>query len=359
MAPAPHESKQRRSSHSHQVTTTMNPTPSAATPTAAPASLRQKSRAALREAGIGVALVCLTAVFAMLSPIFLTSSNLTNIFTQISINVILAVGMTFVILIGGIDLSVGSVMAFSAVVAGTVLKLDGLDTGPAIGLALAASIGIGALCGLANGAVSAYWGIPSFIVTLGMLNLARGAALQWTQARSLYEFPDAFNDFGSATLLGAPAIFLVALALVALGWFVLNRTVFGRLIYAIGNNEEAVRLAGHSVRGHKIAAFVICGAMVGVGAVIYMTRLTIASPISGIGFELNAIAAVIIGGTSLSGGRGSIVGTLLGACIIGVLANGLILIGMSDFLRQMVTGFVIILAVVLDVYRARLARAVA
>ena len=336
----------------------MTPTPSAAT-AAAPISLRQKSSTALREAGIGVALVCLTAVFAMLSPIFLTSSNLTNIFTQISINVILAVGMTFVILIGGIDLSVGSVMAFSAVVAGTVLKLDGLDTGPAIGLALAASIGIGALCGLANGAVSAYWGIPSFIVTLGMLNIARGAALQWTQARSLYEFPDAFNDFGSATLLGAPAIFLVALALVALGWFVLNRTVFGRLIYAIGNNEEAVRLAGHSVRGHKIAAFVICGAMVGVGAVIYMTRLTIASPISGIGFEHNAIAAVIIGGTSLSGGRGSIVGTLLGACIIGVLANGLILIGMSDFLRQMVTGFVIILAVVLDVYRARLARAVA
>ena len=336
----------------------LTPTPSAAT-AAAPISLRQKSSAALREAGIGVALVCLTAVFAMLSPIFLTSSNLTNIFTQISINVILAVGMTFVILIGGIDLSVGSVMAFSAVVAGTVLKLDGLDTGPAIGLALAASIGIGALCGLANGAVSAYWGIPSFIVTLGMLNIARGAALQWTQARSLYEFPDAFNDFGSATLLGAPAIFLVALALVTLGWFVLNRTVFGRLIYAIGNNEEAVRLAGHSVRGHKIAAFVICGAMVGVGAVIYMTRLTIASPISGIGFELNAIAAVIIGGTSLSGGRGSIVGTLLGACIIGVLANGLILIGMSDFLRQIVTGFVIILAVVLDVYRARLARAVA
>ena len=336
----------------------LTPTPSAAT-AAAPISLRQKSSAALREAGIGVALVCLTAVFAMLSPIFLTSSNLTNIFTQISINVILAVGMTFVILIGGIDLSVGSVMAFSAVVAGTVLKLDGLDTGPAIGLALAASIGIGALCGLANGAVSAYWGIPSFIVTLGMLNIARGAALQWTQARSLYEFPDAFNDFGSATLLGAPAIFLVALALVAVGWFVLNRTVFGRLIYAIGNNEEAVRLAGHNVMGYKIAAFVICGAAVGVGAVIYMTRLTISSPISGIGFELNAIAAVIIGGTSLSGGRGSIVGTLLGACIIGVLANGLILIGMSDFLRQMVTGFVIILAVVLDVYRARLARAVA
>ena len=330
-------------------------------PPSAPSStnLGRGARTVLREAGIGVALLALVGVFAVLSPIFLTPTNITNIFTQISINVILAVGMTFVILIGGIDLSVGSVMAFCAVVAGTVLKLEGLDTGAAIGLALLASIVVGALCGLANGAVSAYWGIPSFIVTLGMLNIARGAALQWTQARSLYEFPDAFNDFGSATLLGAPAIFLVALALVALGWFVLNRTVFGRLIYAIGNNEEAVRLAGHNVMGYKIAAFVICGAAVGVGAVIYMTRLTIASPISGIGFELNAIAAVIIGGTSLSGGRGSIVGTLLGACIIGVLANGLILIGMSDFLRQMVTGFVIILAVVLDAYRARLARAAA
>ena len=310
----------------------------------------------LREAGIGVALIGLVAVFAFLSPIFLTAGNITNIFTQISINVILAVGMTFVILIGGIDLSVGSVMALCAVVAGTVLKLEGLDVGVAIGLCLLASIAVGALCGLINGAVSAYWGIPSFIVTLGMLNIARGAALQWTQARSIYEFPDVFNHFGSASLFGAPTIFLVALVLVAVGWFVLNRTVFGRLIYAIGNNEEAVRLAGHNVLGYKIAAFVICSAVVGIGAVIYMTRLTIASPISGIGFELNAIAAVIIGGTSLSGGRGSIVGTLLGACIIGVLANGLILIGMSDFLRQMVTGFVIILAVVLDVYRVRVSR---
>lgn len=338
------------------------PSPSTApraAPLAPPSTLRSKSRTVLREAGIGVALVLLVGVFALLSPIFLTTGNITNIFTQISINVILAVGMTFVILIGGIDLSVGSVMAFCAVVAGTVLKLEGLDVGMAIFLALLASVAVGAICGLANGWISAFWAIPSFIVTLGMLNIARGAALQWTQARSIYEFPDAFNNFGSATVLGVPAIFLVALALVAIGWFVLNRTVFGRLIYAIGNNEEAVRLAGHNVRAYRIAAFVICGAAVGVGAVIYMTRLTIASPISGIGFELNAIAAVIIGGTSLSGGRGSIVGTLLGACIIGVLANGLILIGMSDFLRQMVTGFVIILAVVLDVYRARLTRGAA
>jgi len=243
---------------------TMNLTPS---PPAAGASMGDRAALVLREAGIGLALLVLLGVFALLSPIFLTAGNITNIFTQISINVILAVGMTFVILIGGIDLSVGSVMAFCAVVAGTVLKLDGLDPAAAIVLALAASIAVGAACGLVNGAVSAWWSIPSFIVTLGMLNIARGAALQWTQARSIYEFPDAFNNFGSATLLGVPAIFLVALALVAAGWFVLNRTVFGRLVYAIGNNEEAVRLAGHSVRFYKIAAFVICGAAVGVGAV--------------------------------------------------------------------------------------------
>jgi ribose transport system permease protein len=313
-------------------------------------------RRVLRESGVALALILLIAGFASLSPLFLTPGNVSNIFTQIAINVILAVGMTFVILIGGIDLSVGSVMAFCAVVAGTVMKIPELSVGVAIALALLAGVLVGAACGLLNGLVSAWWGIPSFIVTLGMLNIARGGALQWTDARSIYEFPDVFNNFGTATVLGMPATFLVALALVAIGWLVLTRTVFGRLVYAIGNNEEAVRLAGHNVLGYKIAAFTICGATVGIGALIYMTRLTVASPILGIGFELNAIAAVIIGGTSLNGGRGSIVGTLLGACIIGVLANGLILIGVGDFVRQIITGIVIILAVVVDAYRMRFTR---
>lgn len=313
-------------------------------------------RRVVRESGVALALILLIAGFASLSPLFLTPGNVSNIFTQIAINVILAVGMTFVILIGGIDLSVGSVMAFCAVVAGTVLKMPGLSDGVAIALALLAGVSVGAACGLFNGLVTAWWGVPSFIVTLGMLNIARGGALQWTDARSIYEFPDVFNNFGTATVLGMPAIFLVALALVAIGWLVLTRTVFGRLVYAIGNNEEAVRLAGHNVLGYKIAAFTICGATVGIGALIYMTRLTVASPILGIGFELNAIAAVIIGGTSLNGGRGSIVGTLLGACIIGVLANGLILIGVGDFVRQIITGIVIILAVVVDAYRMRFTR---
>ena len=196
--------------------------------------------------------------------------------------------------------------------------------------------------------------LPSFIVTLGMLNVARGGALEVTNARTIYDFPDSFNAFGTASVLGVPVMFVLALLLLGVGWIVLTRTVFGRMIYAIGNNEEAVRLSGHRPFVTKLLAFVVTGLCVGIAAVVYMARLTIANPILGVGFELNAIAAVIIGGTSLSGGRGSLVGTLLGAAIIGVLANGLILMGITDFVRQIVTGLVIILAVILDSYRRRL-----
>ncbi|MBV8353194.1 MAG: ABC transporter permease [Verrucomicrobia bacterium] len=309
----------------------------------------------LREAGIGIALLMLIAIFSASAPHFTDESNITNILTQITINLIMATGMTFVILIGGIDLSVGSVMALSAMVAGLVLKAETLPVPVAIVAAALTSVAVGMVCGFINGFVASFWGVPSFIVTLGMLNIARGGALEVTNARTLFEFPNAFNDFGTATLLGMPAIFLVALGLVLLGWGVLTRTVFGRLIYAIGNNEEAVRLSGHDTFIFKVAAFVISGLTVGIGAIVYMARLTIASPILGTGFELNAIAAVIIGGTSLNGGRGSLIGTFLGACLIGVLADGLILIGVGDFVRQMITGGVIILAVILDSYRARIA----
>lgn len=310
-------------------------------------------RALLRESGVAVALVVVIAVFASVSPLFLTGNNIANILTQIAINTCLAVGMTFVILVGGIDLSVGSVMALCAVMSASVLTSEAIPSGLVVPLALAASIGVGVLCGLFNGVVSSLWGIPSFIVTLGMLNMARGAALQWTDARSIYDFPDAFSDFGSIDLLGIPAPFLVALLLAIIGWIILTRTVFGRLVYAVGNNEEAVRLAGHDTMRIKIATYAICGLCVGVAALLYMVRLTVASPIMAIGFELNAIAAVIIGGTSLSGGRGSMVGTLIGAAIIGVLSNGLILVGVGDFVRQIVTGAVIILAVVIDSLRRR------
>lgn len=305
----------------------------------------------LRDAGIGLALVALILFFALTTEHFLSPNNISNILTQITINLILAIGMTFVILIGGIDLSVGSMLAFCAVVAGTVMTIPDQSLVQAIVLATLASIATGAICGFLNGWISAFWGLPSFIVTLGMLNIARGAALQTTDARTIYSFPQSFNNFGSEMIFGIPVVFLIALALTLIAWVILSKTVFGRLLYGIGNNEEAVRLAGHSLMFYKVAAFTIAGVLVGVAAIVYMARLNIASPIIGIGFELNAIAAVIIGGTSLNGGRGSVIGTLLGACIIGVLANGLILYGLSDFMRQMITGIVIILAVIIDKYR--------
>ncbi|QEU83339.1 ABC transporter permease [Streptomyces subrutilus] len=308
------------------------------------------------EAGIGVALLALVAVFALAAPHFATRANLTHIATEITLNTMLAVGMTFVILVGGIDLSVGAVMALSAVVSGEVLTSGGLSPSVAVLLAVLVAAAVGMVCGLVNGFVSEHWKVPSFIVTLGMLNMARGAALQYTDAKTLYDFPPGFGRFGTATLLGVPALFWIALSMVAVGHVVLTRTVFGRLVFAIGGNEEAVRLSGHRTGVVKVAVFVIAGFAVGIAAVTYMARLSIASPIIGGGYELSAIAAVVIGGASLSGGKGSMVGTLLGACLLGVLTNGLLLMGVSDFQRQIITGAVIVVAVVVDHYRGRLAR---
>src|SRR6202022_4102367 len=181
---------------------------------------------ALREAGIGIALLVLITLVSATAPHFTDESNVKNILTQITINLIMATGMTFVILIGGIDLSVGSVMALCAMVAGLVLKSETVPIPVAIAAAVAVSVIVGMVCGLVNGFVSSFWNVPSFIVTLGMLNIARGAALEVTDARTLFEFPNVFNDFGTATVLGIPAIFVVALAMVLLGWAVLTRTVF-------------------------------------------------------------------------------------------------------------------------------------
>jgi len=316
---------------------------------------KYSAKSILESFGIGIALLLLIVFFSVTTEHFLSSNNITNILSQVTINLILAIGMTFVILIGGIDLSVGSVMAFAAVVAGKAISMEGFGPAELITVAIIAGLAAGFICGLLNGVITAYWALPSFIVTLGMLNIARGAALHITDARTIYSFPFAFEEFGSLLFYGVPVVFLVALALVFIAWIVLTRTVFGRILYAIGNNEEAVRLAGHRVFRYKVAAYTICGLTAGIAAIVYMARLNISSPIAGIGFELNAIAGVIIGGTSLSGGRGSIIGTLLGVFIIGVLANGLILLGLSDFMRQMITGVVIIVAVILDHYRAKYA----
>ncbi len=307
----------------------------------------------LREAGIGIALILICVFFAIAEPKFASYGNLMNIFTQISINTVIAVGMTFVILLGGIDLSVGSVLALCTVVAGLTITNETLPVSIAMSLAVLFSIIVGALCGLFNGFVTERWKIHSFVVTLGMLNIARGAALQISDSRTIFAFPEAFSKFGAQTVFGIPVIFVMALTIVIIASIVLRKTVFGRMIYAIGNNEETVRLSGHRTILYKIAAFVICGGCVGIASIMYMLRLNISSPILGVGFELNAIAAVVIGGTSMMGGKGSLIGTFLGASIIGVLNNGLLLLGMGDFARQIVTGLIIVVAVVIDTYRNR------
>ncbi|MDR1482807.1 MAG: ABC transporter permease [Synergistaceae bacterium] len=310
----------------------------------------------LNEAGIGIVLFALCLLFSLFVPAFASMNNISNIFTQISINTVIAVGMTFVILLGGIDLSVGSVLALCTILAGLTITKESLPLSAAIVLSVIVSMAAGMACGLFNGWVSERWKIHPFVVTLGMLNIARGAVLQVSNSRTIYSFPKEFNAVGTVSYFGIPLIFVVAVLLVLFGHFILKKTVFGRMIYAIGNNEEAVRLSGHNVKFYKVAAFVICGATVGLAAILYMLRLNIASPILGNGFELSAIAAVVIGGTSMSGGKGSLIGTLLGAAIIGVLNNGLLLVGMGDFARQMVTGIIIVAAVVLDTYRAKVSR---
>ncbi|NCD41095.1 MAG: ABC transporter permease [Bacteroidia bacterium] len=309
----------------------------------------------LKEVGIGVVLLVLVVAFSLAAPRFFSVLNVSNIFTQISINTVIAVGMTFVILLGGIDLSVGSVLALCSIIAGKALTNPSLPFGTAIVLAVTLSIASGMLIGFFNGFISETWKIHSFIVTLGMLNIARGLALQISHSRTIFNFPQIFKDFGTTTYFEVfPAIFLIALALVVIGTIILRKTVFGRMIFAIGNNEESVRLSGHNVKFYKVMAYTICGGTVGIATIMYMLRMGIASPILGVGFELNAIAAVVIGGTSMSGGKGSLIGTFLGASIMGVLNNGLLLIGMGDFARQIVTGAIIILAVILDTYRNKL-----
>ncbi len=313
----------------------------------------------IRDAGVALALIIITLVFSLTAPYFATGENFLKIFGQIAINTVLAAGMTFAILVGGIDLSVGSVLSLATVVGATILTNKDLEASPALAvlLALLACMGIGAAAGFVNGFVSERWKIHSFIVSLGMLNVASGLARIISDNRTITGFPQSFINFGDLIIGGIiPTIFLIAVVIIFIGWLILTRTVFGRMIYAIGTNEEAVRLSGHNPGRYKVAAFVIAGLTAGIGGMVYMLRLNIGSPIAGTGYELTAIAAVIIGGTSFSGGKGSIVGTLIGACILQVLTTGLQLLGVGDNFKPVVIGTVVVLAVILDTYRARALR---
>jgi ribose transport system permease protein len=296
-----------------------------------------------RRFGTVAGLVGLCLLLWTLTPHFLTVANALNVMEQTAINAIVAVGMTYVIIAGGIDLSVGSLVAFSGVALAAALKADW-----PLAAAIAVALAVGALSGLVNGAVISFGRLPPFIMTLGMMSVARGAALLFTDGRPISGFDPGFRSIATGRVLGVPAPIVLTLAIYAVAHFGLSRTRFGRYVYGIGGNEEATRLSGVAVRFHKTMVYVVSGVASAVAAVLLTARLNTAQPIAGIMYELDAIAATVIGGTSLSGGEGSLAGTLIGALTMGVLRNGLNLLGVSSFLQQLVIGFVIIVAVLVD-----------
>jgi ribose transport system permease protein len=296
-----------------------------------------------RQFGTLFGLLLLSGILWALTPYFLTVSNLLNVAEQTAIVAIIAVGMTFVIITAGIDLSVGSVLAFSGIVMASALQ-----AGAPLVLGLAAGLGAGLVCGLLNGLLITVGRLPPFIATLGMMSVARGAALMFTEGRPVSGFSESFRSLATGEVLGVPFPVIVMLAVYIAAHIVLTRTRLGRYTYAIGGNEEATLLSGVNVKTYKTAVYGLCGMLSGLAAIILTARLNSAQPIAGIMYELDAIAATVIGGTSLMGGEGNVFGTLIGALIMGVLRNGLNLLGISSFAQQIVIGSVIIVAVLFD-----------
>ena len=298
--------------------------------------------------GLLAALALMVGFFSWQSEYFFTSDTFVTIANDIPAVAVTAVGMTFVLIIAGIDLSVGSTMALAAAVAGIAMLQWHWTLLPATFLAMAVGLVVGAV----NGAITVAWRLPSFIVTLGMLEMARGAAYVATDSRTQY-IGSRIDWLGKPVVAGLSPAFFIAIAIVAVAQVVLTRTVFGRSLIGIGTNEEAMRLAGVDPRPIKIAVFALAGLLAGLGGVFLSSRLEAADPNAGLGAELVVIASVVIGGTSLMGGRGSVASTFFGVLVISVLEAGLAQIGASEPTKRIITGCVIIIAVVLDTLRER------
>ncbi len=297
----------------------------------------------LRDAGTLLGLVLIFVAFAALNDVFLTVPNLVNILQQSSINACIALGMTLVIISGGIDLSVGPTAALSAVIAASIMA-----AGLPVPIGIAAGLLVGMACGLFNGALIAYGGLQPFIVTLGGLSLFRALALIYTGGNPIFGIPTGFRDVLNASVLGVPGPVVIVAIIAVILWVLLNRSPLGEYILAVGGNEEAARIAGVPVARTKIVTYVTSGALASVAALILMGRLGAAEPTLGTLWELDAIAAAAIGGASLMGGKGSVVGTLLGAVILGALRNGLTLMNVQAFYQLLATGIIIIVAMLID-----------
>jgi ribose transport system permease protein len=304
-----------------------------------------------QESGLAIALIVICVVLSVINPDFVTQGNLFILSRQVSLALIIAIGMTFVILTAGIDLSVGSVVALSSVAVGYAAVNLNLP----IPLVILAGLAVGLVVGMANGVLTVRTGVPSFIVTLGMLGLVRGTGLGLTEGATKSGFDSGFIELGQGSVASIPYPVIVVAVLAVVAHFVLSRTTLGRHIYFVGSNEEAARLSGIHVGRVKVAVFVICSMCASLEAVIETSRLSAAQPAAGNGYELAAIGAVIIGGASLFGGSGRVLGTVLGAILLGVLTNGLVLIGVSAFWQQAVIGVVIIVAVTLNTLKQRVA----
>ncbi len=305
----------------------------------------EKTKNLLREMGPLIGLVLLFIVIAALNDRFISPSNLSNLLRQVSINALISFGMTFVILTGGIDLSVGSILALSSALLASMIT-SGMN--PEMAVIVAAVIGLG--LGAVNGIIVAYGKVAPFIATLATMTIYRGATLVYTNGNPISGLSDdpIFMGLGQGDIAGVPvpAILMLIAFLVLL--FILNKTPLGRQTYAVGGNEKVSFIAGIKINRVKIVSYAITGLLCALAGAVLTSRLNSAQPTAGMGYELDAIAAVVLGGTSLSGGKGRITGTLIGALIIGTLNNGLNILNVSSFYQQVVKGIVILLAVLMD-----------
>ena len=312
--------------------------------------MRRKIGGLLLEYGIIVAFFVLCLVLSFASPYFLMPKNLINVLRQVSINGLLSIGMTFVILTGGIDLSVGSVLAFGGIVGASFVSSSMGNVYPtpiAILMGLLAGLGLG----IVNGAFIAKWRMPPFVVTLGMLSAARGLTYIYTDGMPVPKLHESFLYIGQGRIFGIPLPVLIFAIAFGMSWIVLYKTRFGRYVYAVGGNEKSARISGVNVRLVIFVVYAISGFLSALGGLTLSARTSAGLPQAGLSYELDAIAAVVIGGTSLNGGQGSLVGTLFGALIIGVINNGLDLLGVSSYYQQLIKGAIIVGAVWLDSVR--------
>ena len=298
----------------------------------------------LRQYGIFVAFIIICLILSFVAPQFLTISNWTIIITQVSINALLAFGVTFVIITGGIDLSLGSIVAVTGIVAASLAHPD---TNPVI-VPILVGLLSGLLIGAFNGFVITQSKIAPFIVTLGTMTIGRGLALILSKGRPISNLSDSFNFIGGGNVLGIPFPIIILIVAFSICYILLKKTILGRYIYAVGGNEQAAKASGINVNQIKLAVYLICGLLSGLAGILLTSRITTGQPNAGVGFELDAIAAAIIGGTSTSGGTGTMTGTLVGALLIGVINNGLDLLNVTSYYQQVVMGVIIIGAVVLD-----------